>query len=70
MELRMPSREEIGKRLRVLRGSKTLETVGKDLNVSAMAVSLWERGERIPNDEMKVKIAVYYNTTVNGLFFA
>ena len=25
-----------------------------------MAVSLWERGERVPSDAMKVAIAAYY----------
>ena len=69
MGLVLPSKKEIGERLRRLRGQKTLEEVGTSLNVSGMAVSLWERGERTPNDEMKVKIAAYYQTTVSDLFF-
>lgn len=60
----------VGKRLRALRGDKTLEEVAKALKVTSMAVSLWERGERIPNDDIKIKIAAYYNTSVTALFFA
>jgi transcriptional regulator with XRE-family HTH domain len=62
-------RLEVGKRLRALRGKKTLDEVAKALGVTSMAVSLWERGERIPNDDIKIKIAAYYNTTVTAIFF-
>ena len=62
-------RLEVGKRLRALRGKKTLDEVAKALGVTSMAVSLWERGERIPNDDIKIKIAAYYNTTVSAIFF-
>lgn len=62
-------RLEVGKRLRALRGKKTLDEVAKALGVTSMAVSLWERGERIPNDDIKIKIAAYYNTTVTSIFF-
>lgn len=62
-------RLEVGKRLRALRGKKTLDEVAKALGVTSMAVSLWERGERIPNDDIKIRIAAYYNTTVTAIFF-
>jgi transcriptional regulator with XRE-family HTH domain len=65
----MPDRVEVGKRLRKLRGSRTLDEVGEGLGVTGMAVSLWERGERMPSDEMKVKIAAYYKKSVMSLFF-
>lgn len=60
----------IGKRLKALRGTKTLEEVGNDLNVTAMAVSLWERGERIPNDDLKIKISNYFGVPLVDIFFA
>lgn len=60
----------VGRRLRELRGEKTLDEVAKALGVTSMAVSLWERGERIPNDDIKIKIAAYYNTSVTAIFFA
>lgn len=65
----MPDRVEVGKRLRKLRGSRTLDEVGEALGVTGMAVSLWERGERMPSDEMKVKIAAYYKKSVMSIFF-
>ena len=65
----MPRREVIGERLRKLRGTRTLEEVAKALGVTPMAVSMWERGERIPGDDMKMKIADYYKTSILTLFF-
>lgn len=64
------NREEIGKRLRTLRGSRSLEDVSKALGVTPMAVSLWERGERIPSDDLKIKIAAYYKRSVTFIFYA
>lgn len=61
--------KKIGERLKKLRGNKTLDTVASDLGVTKMAVSLWERGERVPNDEMKIRIAQYYKRSVSFLFF-
>ena len=60
----------VGQRLRNLRGDKTLDEVAKALGVTSMAVSLWERGERIPNDDIKIKIAAYYKSSVTEIFFA
>ena len=65
----MPDKKEIGERLRSLRGSRTQEEVAKALRVTTMAISLWESGQRMPNDDMKVKIATYYKKTVMSIFF-
>ena len=59
----------VGRRLRELRGDKTLDEVAKALGVTSMAVSLWERGERMPSDDIKIKIAAYYETSVTAIFF-
>ena len=61
----MPDRVKVGQRLRALRGSRTLEDVANALEVSTMAVSLWERGERMPNDTMKVKDTAMSNKKEN-----
>ena len=63
------NRKEVGERLRALRGSRSLEEVANALDVTPMAVSLWERGERIPCDDMKIKIAAYFKRTVTFIFF-
>lgn len=65
----MPDKKKIGERLKKLRGNRSLEEVASALGVSAMAVSLWERGERTPSDDLKVKIATYYKRTVMSIFF-
>ena len=59
----------IGKRLRCLRGSKTIEEVAKDLKLSVSAIGMYERGCRIPRDDTKVELARYYGKTVQELFF-
>ena len=60
---------EIGERLRHLRGSRTLDEVAGSLKVSVSTLLAWERGERIPNDEMKLRISLYYKMPVTSLFF-
>lgn len=60
---------EIGKRLTRLRGDKTQRQVAEDLNLSLSAISMYETGERIPRDGHKIKIAEYYHTTVQAIFF-
>lgn len=60
---------KIGKRLVKLRGSKKQEEVVKAVGISRSALSMYECGERIPRDEIKVKLATYYQTTVEELFF-
>ena len=65
----MPERKIIGERLRQLRGSRTQKEVAEALNVSEMSISLWERGERMPSDDLKIKIAAYYKKSVQSIFF-
>ena len=61
----------IGKKLEELRKAKgiTQAEVAEALGVSAMAVSLYENGERIPRDEVKIKIADFFKTPVSSIFF-
>lgn len=61
---------EIGKRLVLLRGSRTQNEVSKALGISLSALGMYERGERIPRDEIKIRIAKYYDTTVQAIFYA
>ena len=56
--------------LRELRGGKTQEEIAKDIGITKSAWAMYERGERIPRDEVKVKIAKYFGRTVEELFFA
>lgn len=64
------NREKIGETLINLRGRKTLSEVAESLNISISALSMYERGQRIPRDEVKQRIAKYYKKTVSSIFYA
>ena len=59
----------IGRRLVQLRGLKTGDEVSKALGISRSALCMYEKGERIPRDQIKIRLAEYYGTTVQELFF-
>lgn len=59
----------IGKKLVKMRGAKTQEEVAKALNISTSTLSMYERGERIPRDNIKIRIASYYNKPICEIFF-
>lgn len=52
-----------------LRGKRSREEVAKAVGVSLSAIAMYEQGERIPRDDIKVKIAEYYHSTVQEIFF-
>lgn len=60
---------KIAERLVKARGDRKREEVAEAIGVSLSAISMYENGDRIPRDETKVKLAKYYNTTVQELFF-
>lgn len=60
----------IGARLTQLRGEKTRAEVAKAVGASERAIQSYEIGDRVPRDEMKVKIARYFGRTIEEIFFA
>lgn len=56
-------------KLKKLRGDKTQEEVASAIGISKSAWAMYERGERIPRDEVKVRIANYFKTSVQAIFF-
>lgn len=60
---------EMARRLVELRGDKSQATVAADLGISVSALSSYETGQRIPRDEVKVRIAAYYRRSVPYIFF-
>lgn len=62
--------KEIGKRLEILIGDKDKKQVATDLNVSYSALRMYLTGKRVPKDEVKIRIAHYFNKTVDEIFFA
>ncbi len=61
--------KEIGKRLIELRGTKTQDTVANAVGISVSALSMYERGERIPRDNIKIRLATYYKKPIHKIFF-
>ena len=55
--------------LRIAKG-KTRAEVAKAIGVSKSAIAMYERNERIPKDDTKIKFAKYYGKSVASIFFA
>ena len=53
-----------------LRGETSREAVATAIGVTVSALAMYERGERIPRDDIKINIASYYNKPVGDIFFA
>lgn len=63
------NQKKIGKKLRNLRGSRTQKEVATAIGVSTMAISQYERGERVPQDDIKIALANYYKEPIGDLFY-
>lgn len=61
--------EEVGRRLRELRGDRKQRAVAREMGITPMALSNYERGKMLPRDEKKVVLADYYGKTVEQIFF-
>lgn len=64
------NRKEIGERLTELRGNKSRQEVSEDVGISLSALAMYECGERVPRDEIKIRLANYYHSSVESIFFA
>ncbi|MDE8044279.1 helix-turn-helix transcriptional regulator [Erysipelothrix rhusiopathiae] len=64
-------KELIGFRLRELRNGKgiTREEVSIATGITLRAIEGYERGERVPRDEVKLKLADFYQKSVQEIFF-
>ena len=51
------------------RGTRTQEEVAKEIGISKSALSMYERGERIPRDNIKIRISAYYKKPIHKIFF-
>ena len=58
-----------GAKLKELRGAKTQQEAAEGIGITKSALAMYERDERIPRDEVKVRIANYYGVSVLFLFF-
>lgn len=63
---------EIGKRNEVLyklRGTRSRSEVASAIGITERALASYERGERVPRDEVKQRIATFYKRSVQHIFF-
>jgi len=63
-------KSKIAERLIQLRGKRTQAEVAEAVGITPSAYSMYETGERVPRDEIKIRLAKYYKRTVNAIFFA
>lgn len=61
--------DKIAERLTQLGGDRSREEVAKAIGISVSAISMYENGERIPRDSIKIKLAAYFNKSVQEIFF-
>lgn len=67
--MKVMNAKEIGKRLITLRGNKTQTAVAKDIGISVSALAMYESGERIPRDNIKIRLSEYYSQSITAIFF-
>lgn len=61
--------DKFSKRLKELRQEKglSLEQLAKEINVSDVAIGRWERKLRIPNIEVLIALAQFFNVSADYL---
>lgn len=62
-------RSRISKKLISLRAGRSRESVANAVGISVSALTMYETGERIPRDEIKIALAHFYGVRVGELFF-
>lgn len=62
---------KIGEKIMKLRLKMNLSQrqLAERVGVSASAITMYEANERVPRDEVKVRLAHFFDTTVQSLFF-
>lgn len=62
---------EIGNRIRMLREAKGLsqKELADELKISTSSVAMYECGKRVPRDELKIKIAHFFDKSIGSIFF-
>ena len=63
-------KELISSRLVKLRGNKTQKAIADEVGVSVSTWAMYETGQRIPSDEVKIKIAKVFKKSVQSIFFS
>lgn len=61
----MPYNEQ----LKILRGKNSQDEIARQIGITKSSWAMYERGERVPRDEIKIKIANFFGKTVQEIFF-
>ena len=62
--------KSIGKKLKALRGDRSTAEIAEQIGISESALKMYELDERVPRDNIKVRLANLYGVSVGSLFFA
>ncbi len=64
-------KKSIGEKLLKLRNSKNLtqKELATKLGISSTSIAMYELNERVPRDEIKKRIASFFDETVQNIFF-
>lgn len=65
----MIQKETTGMILRKLRGDRTQGEIAAILGITKSSWAMYERDERVPRDEVKIRIANFFGKTVQELFY-
>lgn len=63
------NKKKIGQTLTSLRGDTPREEIAKQLGISVSTWQMYENGQRVPKDEIKIKIASYFKKSVGEIFY-
>ena len=69
LEIMEMDAKAIGEYLVKLRGARTQAEIAKELKISISALSMYERGERIPRDNIKIRIATLFQKPISEIFY-
>lgn len=59
----------VRERLIAARGDRTQQEVADAVGIARSALSMYETGDRVPKDAIKVRLADYYGESVQDLFY-
>lgn len=60
---------KVAERLVKARGKESRANVCAAVGISGSALRMYETGQRVPRDDIKIKLAEHYNTDVQALFY-
>ena len=63
-------RKKIAEKLIAMRAEKTQAEVAKSIGISKSSLAMYETGQRVPRDEIKLALANYYGATIQDIFFS